>query len=871
MKIQDLAIIFIIIILPISIVLATYTQYQIQTINTQTLYDNKLSSATYDAIRAFQINTSENQLSELSNSKIRDLEGSVSTFRNSIMSAFSLDGYSNDELDSYIPALVYTLYDGFYIYSPYTNVNYRYDDNGNAKDDNGQNLYGLKPYISYSCRYAKGDIDVVITYALDNHITIQGMINNREYVNKEGYLIDNISYNENSDEVFYNGVEITKECTKEYLPLQGNGMYKYMKLDGKTYYLDETNNRIIARLNENTLTVQYKSGDPEYNEAAKLIKEGNTLAKDYYKDAYEFTKWLKSTGLVDLTYGDAKDTVIEDNGDVKSQENVWENDDTKIFQFNQSNIDYSKNIENELSSFNQHRLAVIRHKIEVNLAIAIANYNTYSGVASSNVFQMPDLNEEEWYNIIHNISLISFLKGLPIGGKTYNGYSIVTNSESKEVVLEQNIYILGKNLENGKYEYYRIGDQGIKNGTVQIDSGEYAQNSDDYTSAGRLNLSFKRDVLTNGDARYYYYPIQDYNASYNSIIMQNDVDTYDDIYAYVNDQSDELKVAFYTALGRERASSHKTWNDYIVNREIKITLNPNGGIVSPNEIKVKYLSEYGSLPIPEREGYTFTGWYTGKNDGERVNENTINMNKEDTTLYAHWTRNYCKVKIVTQFDESINNKVYNVPYGSTYVGYLPTPQREGYKLLYWCNFDTREYIYDTTIFTEDITIFPMWTQDFRTVKFDPNGGTVTTGQNKVGYGNAYGTLPTPIRSGYIFKGWYTSSTGGTQVTSSDICKGDITLYAHWEEEIKVQIKRHPNGGVWFFNVIKRDFLTATIGTGDTFNLNEDIERLRAPTNKTFYGWGTSPDATEKITQETFMGQEIKDKYNGTLTLYAIWK
>ena len=57
MKIHDLAIIFIIIILPISIVLATYTQYQIQTINTQTLYDNKLTSATYDAIRAFQINT----------------------------------------------------------------------------------------------------------------------------------------------------------------------------------------------------------------------------------------------------------------------------------------------------------------------------------------------------------------------------------------------------------------------------------------------------------------------------------------------------------------------------------------------------------------------------------------------------------------------------------------------------------------------------------------------------------------------------------------------------------------------------------------------------------------------------------------------
>ena len=70
---------------------------------------------------------------------------------------------SEDDLNSYIPALVYTLYDGFYIYSPYTNVNHRYkDENGKAITDsnrdytsvpdnekannNGKNLYGLKPY-----------------------------------------------------------------------------------------------------------------------------------------------------------------------------------------------------------------------------------------------------------------------------------------------------------------------------------------------------------------------------------------------------------------------------------------------------------------------------------------------------------------------------------------------------------------------------------------------------------------------------------------------------------------------------------------------------------------------------------------------------
>ena len=131
-------------------------------------------------------------------------------------------------------------------------------------------------------------------------------------------------------------------------------------------------------------------------------------------------------------------------------------------------------------------------------------------------------------------------------------------------MLEQNIYILGIDNASGNPQYYRIGDQGIRDGTVTIDSGRYAENSNSYTSAGRLNLDFKRDKLTNSsNISFYYYALKDYDASYNSIVMQNDVDTYDDIYTYVNTQSNELKIAFYTALGRERASLYKSWSDYI--------------------------------------------------------------------------------------------------------------------------------------------------------------------------------------------------------------------------------------------------------------------------------------------------------------------
>ena len=256
-----------------------------------------------------------------------------------------------------------------------------------------------------------------------------------------------------------------------------------------------------------------------------------------------------------LKYSDAYDEVLIKDGDTAKTAygKVWEGNDTIIFQFNSSS-DIKNNIENETSTFNQHRLAVIRYKIENNLAIAISNYNVYSG-ATKFVFQMPELKEDEWDQIIHNISLISFLQGLPIGEKTYNGYTLVTNSESEEVVLEGNIFMLGESANEEKV-YYRIGDVELENGgTATLNAGNYG----DISSAGRLNLDFKRRYVTDTSQTqtYYYYQMRNFKASYNSVVMQDKVTTFDDIYKYISSSkvSPDYQRAFYTALGRERQGS----------------------------------------------------------------------------------------------------------------------------------------------------------------------------------------------------------------------------------------------------------------------------------------------------------------------------
>lgn len=651
MKIQELAIIFIIIILPISLLISEYTQFQIETIKLQTEYDARLTSATYDAIRAFQLNAINSTTSDLANSKMRDLEASVNSFRNSIMSAFDFKGHTEDVLNEYIPALVYTLYDGFYIYSPYNNI---VDEDGAILENKNEHesIYGLKPYISYSCRYVKGTTDVVITYTLDNYITVQGTVSG-EYVNKSGYLIDNVfagiigEFGNEKYSVTYNGVEIKSEQLKEYLPISGVAPkeYPYAKINGTKYYLIEdylteedlsgatTSKDCVIYISNNKPIIQYKEGSEQFIAWRNMIIN-NQSAIRYYRDASTFTEWFKGTVLPELTYGNAIDEVISEDGTIEIT-NLWPEDERTIFDFNTPTGDISNNIENELSEFNQHRLAVIRHKIETNLSIAISNYNSYSGV-SDNVFQMPELKEDEWEQLTHNISLISFLQGLPIGGKIYNGYSIVTNTESKEVVTEESIYILGKDTTNNKYNYYKIGDKGLETGgNIEICSSDYAK---DYgvdgkaISAGRINTDFKKASILNSDniTISYYYPLKDYNASYDSVVMQNNVTTYDDIYQYVSGQSDELKTAFYTALGRERYGAYKSTNTAIEYYSVLVVGTMSSGTTaSPDDYMKKTYEIFEELSENRQFEVTFKfdrGQGAPERLGAYINEQKGNYN-----------------------------------------------------------------------------------------------------------------------------------------------------------------------------------------------------------------------------------------------------
>ena len=132
-------------------------QTQIDIMDRQNEYRAKLSDATYDAVKAFQINTTNSYYSSVSDSKIRDIEAAVNTFYNSLTANLNL---TKSELKAYVPAIVFTLYDGYYIYGKRYNVyeGPKINESGEltnmtinteTEDITDPDLYeyGLKPFV----------------------------------------------------------------------------------------------------------------------------------------------------------------------------------------------------------------------------------------------------------------------------------------------------------------------------------------------------------------------------------------------------------------------------------------------------------------------------------------------------------------------------------------------------------------------------------------------------------------------------------------------------------------------------------------------------------------------------------------------------
>jgi uncharacterized repeat protein (TIGR02543 family) len=68
-----------------------------------------------------------------------------------------------------------------------------------------------------------------------------------------------------------------------------------------------------------------------------------------------------------------------------------------------------------------------------------------------------------------------------------------------------------------------------------------------------------------------------------------------------------------------------------------------------------------------------------------------------------------------------------------------------------------------------------------TITFDSTGGTAVAAIT-ADEGTAVGRPADPAKAGYVFTGWYSAASGGTEYAWPHTLSADITLYAQWRAE-----------------------------------------------------------------------------------------
>ena len=309
MKIQHYAIVFIIIVLPFSIVCRSIMNEKIDALNDETRINNVVDTATTDAvddiIYANEIFYGMYEGETIDVTPPLAMEG-IETFFKTMAINFNLpytkdNEYIKDYFAAYVPAVIVVAYDGFYIYS--------LEENSSTKEFE----YVLSPKIPYA-------------YEVDD----------------EGELKKN--YIDEAEAEYKEIHDILGGNTLTYLP-----------------QLTEDMSIIIFGLKDDGIAV------PDFLNIANSSK-GVSMLNDY---------------KMDRPY-------------------------------------------DEVSEFHKVRRSVIAKLISETLNEKMNNHNRYADMMGITYdFFLPEIDDDEWINAIDDVSVMSFIQGIPIGHKSYyNNYAL---------------------------------------------------------------------------------------------------------------------------------------------------------------------------------------------------------------------------------------------------------------------------------------------------------------------------------------------------------------------------------------------------------------------------------------------------------------
>ena len=271
--------------------------------------------------------------------------------------------------------------------------------------------------------------------------------------------------------------------------------------------------------------------------------------------------------------------------------------------------------------------------------------------------------------------------------------------------------------------------------------------------------------------------------------------------------------ASMTSLHKWDKSSAGTLYAYWEARTYTVSFNYNNGTGNTNGVIATYDSEMPSISgVPTRTGYIFVGYYDSANNGTKYYNADLTSAKtwdktSNTTLYAHWIG----VDYSVRFDGngSTSGRMDNQAFVYATAQNLNANRfaRTGYTFVGWnTEADGNGTSYDNSVSVNNLTtenngivvLYAQWRANTYRVSLDGTG-TITTAEKtytvSFNLNGASGTAPSaqtvnnsigltypniPTRRGYVFGGWYTTSscTGNPYNFAAEVT-ADITLYAKW--------------------------------------------------------------------------------------------
>ena len=158
------------------------------------------------------------------------------------------------------------------------------------------------------------------------------------------------------------------------------------------------------------------------------------------------------------------------------------------------------------------------------------------------------------------------------------------------------------------------------------------------------------------------------------------------------------------------------------------------------------------------------------------------------------------------------------------------------------------------------TLYAVWSPKTYTISYNANGGIGAPGSQTKYYNQALTlSIEKPVRDGYTFNGWATTSTGSALYSPGETYTANAsrTFYASWTKNVaKYTVSYNANGGTG-----------APSSQTKTENVTLTLSNTR-PTRSgyTFLGWSASSSATSP---SYYPGGSYTA--NASRTLYAVWE